>query len=73
METLLLKPAQVAELLGMSKSATYALLAADRLPNVRFGRSVRVPRAALEAWIEANTEMAIDALRGAPSPIGGRR
>jgi excisionase family DNA binding protein len=33
----------------------YKLMAAQVLPTVRMGRSVRVPLAALEAWIEATT------------------
>lgn len=52
----LLRPAEVAEMLSMSRSKVYALVAAGRLPAVRAMGSVRVPRRALSAWIVQNTE-----------------
>ena len=51
----LLRAEEVARILDISLSNAYALLASGTLPSVRAGRSVRVPRAALEKWIEANT------------------
>lgn len=51
----LLKAGEVARVLGLSRSKAYALMAAEVVPTVRFGRSVRVPAAALEAWINTNT------------------
>jgi excisionase family DNA binding protein len=55
MEPLLLKAADVAELLGLGRSKVFAMLAASELPVVRVGRSVRVPRAALERWVVEHT------------------
>ncbi len=52
MEPLLLRPTEVATLLGLGRSTIFALLAAGELPVIRIGRSVRVPRGALEHWIE---------------------
>ncbi len=52
MEPLLLRPTEVATLLGLGRSTIFALLAAGDLPVIRIGRSVRVPRAALELWID---------------------
>jgi excisionase family DNA binding protein len=54
-EKLLLKPAEVSATLGLSRTKTYALIASGGLPSVRIGRSVRVPNAALQAWIEQQT------------------
>lgn len=50
--SLLLRIPEVALELRLARSSVYQLIQSDELPVVRFGRSVRVPRAALEAWIE---------------------
>jgi excisionase family DNA binding protein len=55
MEPLLLRAGDVAKLLGLGRSKVFAMLAAGELPVVRIGRSVRVPRAALERWIDERT------------------
>jgi excisionase family DNA binding protein len=51
----LLRPEEVGRILDISRSKTYQLLASGALPSIRAGKSIRVPRAALEKWIEANT------------------
>jgi excisionase family DNA binding protein len=49
---LLLTIEQVAELLGMSRSSIYSLVRAGRLPVVHpVGRSARIPREAVEAFV----------------------
>ena len=53
---LLLKADEVAHLLGVGRAKTYALLAANALPTVRIGRSVRVPAQALRAWVADRTQ-----------------
>lgn len=58
MEPLLLRAGEVARLLGLGRSTVFALLAAGELPIVRIGRSVRVPRVALERWIDERTDQA---------------
>lgn len=55
MSALLLRPTEVAELLGISRSKVFAMLASEELPTVRFGRVVRVPRGALDEWIRDRT------------------
>ncbi len=55
LEPLLLRPGEVASLLGLGRSTVFALLVAGELPIVRIGRSVRVPRVALERWIDERT------------------
>jgi excisionase family DNA binding protein len=56
MEPLLLRSGEVAKLLGLGRSTVFAMLAAGELPVVRIGRSVRVPRAALERWVDERTD-----------------
>jgi len=58
MEPLLLKAGEVAKLLGLGRSKVFAMLAVGELPVIRIGRSVRVPRAALERWIAERTQHA---------------
>ena len=59
MEHLLLRPTEVAEVIGLSRSATYQLLSRGELPFVRIGNSVRVPVDALRAWVARQTNVAI--------------
>lgn len=40
-------------LLGLSRNSSYAAAKAGTLPTLRFGRALRVPRAALEALLES--------------------
>jgi excisionase family DNA binding protein len=54
---LLLDSREVARLLGIGRSKVYMMLALGQLPTVRLGRCVRVPRPALERWLEAETSM----------------
>jgi excisionase family DNA binding protein len=56
LEPLLLRAGEVAKLLGLGRSTVFALLAAGELPVVRIGRSVRVPRGALERWVDERTD-----------------
>jgi excisionase family DNA binding protein len=58
MEPLLLKAGDVGKLLGLGRSKVFAMVAAGELPVIRIGRSVRVPRAALERWVAAHTQNA---------------
>jgi excisionase family DNA binding protein len=54
-EVQLLRPVQVAELLNVSRSKVYEMIAARKLPSVRLegGRLIRVPYKALLEWVEA--------------------
>ena len=52
MDRLLLRPVEAAEAIGIGRSKVYELLASGDLPSIRIGGSVRVPVAALHAWIE---------------------
>ena len=56
MDKLLLRPAEVAELLGIGRSKAYELIAGGSIPAVRLGASVRVPADSLRVWIAARTD-----------------
>jgi excisionase family DNA binding protein len=52
MDKLLLRASEVAELIGLGRSATYALIASGSIPSVRLGKgAVRVPADALRRWL----------------------
>jgi len=55
--TLLLRGGEVAIALGISRALAFRWMAEGVLPTVRIAgaRTVRVPKKALDAWIEANT------------------
>jgi excisionase family DNA binding protein len=44
---------EAAKLLGLSRNATYAAVAAKQIPSLRIGRRIVIPRAALERMLEA--------------------
>src|SRR5437899_699761 len=50
-ERLLLRVEEAATLLGVGRTTIYALVSAQKLPIVRIGRSVRIPREVLLRWI----------------------
>lgn len=56
-ETELLRVEQVAVALGVHRSTVFELLRKGELPVLRIGRSVRIPRRALQAWIDDRTEL----------------
>lgn len=54
---ILLRVPEAAQLLGLSRATLYALLAEDnQIPVVRIGRSVRIPLAGLQQWVDQRTE-----------------
>ena len=55
---LLLNVQEAAALLGVGKGLVYELVAQDRLPHIKLGRVVRIPRQGLEAWIAQESGMA---------------
>jgi excisionase family DNA binding protein len=50
-ERLLLKPEEVADVLSVSRTRVYELLAEKALPSILIGRTRRVPRHALEEYV----------------------
>lgn len=53
-EQLLYTPVQVADALGLSRAKTYGLLRDGELPSIKIGRSRRVTRDDLQAFIESH-------------------
>jgi len=51
----LLRPIEVAQLLGIGRSTVYEMLRTGELPSCRFGTSLRVPWGKLKRWIEAHS------------------
>jgi putative molybdopterin biosynthesis protein len=56
METQLLKPAEVADILRISRAMAYSMLKRGEIPTVRIGSTVRVRRSDLEQFIHENEE-----------------
>ena len=54
-DQLLYRAEELQRLLRLSRSKIYEMMASGELPTVRFGRSVRVPAAALAELIERET------------------
>jgi excisionase family DNA binding protein len=48
---LLLRVNEAADALSLGRSKAYELVRSGALPSVRVGRSLRIPVAALETWI----------------------
>lgn len=61
----LLRPSEIATLLGVTPSNVYKMIEQKRLPFVRTGRMIRIPRAAYEAWLAEKTMVALAALETA--------
>jgi excisionase family DNA binding protein len=51
-EPIVYRVKEVEALLQLSRSTVYELIRSGELPSIRIGRSVRVPREALERWLE---------------------
>ncbi len=54
----LLDSREVSRLLGIGRTKVFQMMARAELPVVRIGRCVRVPNAALRAWVEEQTARA---------------
>jgi excisionase family DNA binding protein len=55
-ETTILRVEDAQRILGVSRWMVYELIRRGELPVLRVGRLIRIPRPALEAWIEAQTK-----------------
>jgi excisionase family DNA binding protein len=61
----LLKPREVAEMLGVSRQAVYSWIASGELPSVRVGqRAIRVDRDDLTLFLVASSRAKDASLRG---------
>jgi prophage regulatory protein len=57
----LLRPDEVAEMLGIGRSKVYSLIREETIPSVRIGKSIRVPAQALEEWLVGMVSQKSDA------------
>ena len=62
-ERLLLRPVEAAEVIGVSRSKAYELISRGEIPSIKVGGCVRVPVAALRAWIDAHVREAVTVSR----------
>lgn len=53
----LLTVAEIAPVLRLTSGRVYQMLGEGRLPCVRFGRTVRIPREAWEQWLAERYEL----------------
>jgi excisionase family DNA binding protein len=67
-EPLLLSVRQTARALGIGRDATYALIRQGRLPAIRIGRRLAVPRSALPAWVEEEARRQAEETAGSGGP-----
>jgi excisionase family DNA binding protein len=73
----LLTVREAARLMRLSKSQTYALCQRRAIPTIRLGRSVRIPREDLEAWLrrqvrideEVGDDFSEDRALDRPAPV----
>jgi excisionase family DNA binding protein len=56
-ERLLLGVAEAAKLLGISRNLAYELIRQGRLPHLRLGRRILIPRKGLEEWIASESSL----------------
>lgn len=52
-EPALLRVEEASRYLALGRTKTYELIAQGEIPCIRFGRTVRIPREALSAWLSA--------------------
>ncbi len=55
-QPMLMRVSEVAHELRLARSFVYELIQSGQLPAVRIGRSIRVPRAELEAWVHERAQ-----------------
>ena len=63
MEKLLLTVREAAEVVSISRTHAYKLLATGEWPVIKIGRSTRIPVAELRKWVEQQTQTAQDSIQ----------
>ena len=59
----MLRPRDVSGMLGVTPAGVYKMVREGRLPFVRLGRSIRIPRAAWDTWLANKSRTALAAVR----------
>ena len=60
----LIRVKELAMIIRLSRARTYALVHKGVIPSVKIGGSIRVPRAAYEQWLKAQTAKALGTATG---------
>jgi excisionase family DNA binding protein len=60
-QKLMLRPAEAAEAIGVSRSKLYEMIAAKEIPSIVVSGCTRVPVEALQAWITEEIQKAAKA------------
>jgi excisionase family DNA binding protein len=55
-ERLLLSVGEVAQILGIGRNLTYELVRQNKIPHIRLGRRVLIPRMLLHDWLVMSTK-----------------
>ncbi len=63
MESQLLRINEAAQLAGVGRTAAYDYVMTGTWPSLKLGRSLRVPRSGLMAWIETCEQQAAERAR----------
>lgn len=64
----LLRVREVADTLGVSRQRVYQMIHDGHLPAAWISpRSIRIPAAAFEAWLDVQIDRSVDALRTSPT------
>jgi excisionase family DNA binding protein len=76
METQLLDILEASRIAGCGRTTGYAMVMSGQWPSVKIGRSLRVPRSGLQAWLEERekeAEQRAAQFRAEAFPVGGGR
>ncbi len=63
MMKVLLKPSDIAPLLGVTTARVYQMVDAGTLPFVRLGRGIRVPKQAWDRWLDDQSSKALASIK----------
>lgn len=58
MEKLIMTPADIQQVMGVSKNTAYTLINRADFPKIHVGRKILIPRDAFLRWLEAQTKQA---------------
>lgn len=60
---------EAAAALGVSRNKVYDLVAEKRIPFIRLGRLIKIPRRGLEMWLESESQRGHTGVPGAPVSV----
>ncbi len=70
MQSELLRPRELESIVGLKQARIYQLLKAGVIPSTRVGGSIRIPRRALETWLDAQAGNALAGSTPQREPVG---